>query len=140
MTASVEVFTFFMAFGRLLTPYVFGVVAIAGAFIQACQLFRGGFGTLRWKLGFQFHRMVSDQVPTFVATPVMAGSVILAGRTDPFKAVAGSPLVACWSTFRRCCLHCYLLVARTEIFQVPAGAVGAAGPWQVGSVTRRLPK
>jgi hypothetical protein len=52
-----EFFTFFMALGRLLAPYVFGVVAIAGSFIQAGQLFRGGFGTLRCKLGFQFHRI-----------------------------------------------------------------------------------
>lgn len=38
-------FLFFLVLGRLLAPEAFGLVAIAGAFIQACQvLLRGGFG------------------------------------------------------------------------------------------------
>jgi hypothetical protein len=135
-----EFFTFFMALGRLLAPYVFGVVAIAGSFIQACQLFRGGFGTLRCKLGFQFHRMVSDQVPTFVTTPVMAGSVILAGRTDPFKAVAGSPLVVLLVNVSALLSSLLPFGCSYRNFPGPCWALGAAGPWLVGSVTRRLPK
>ena len=47
---------------------------------------------LHRKLGLQFRRMVSDQVPTFAATLVMAGSVALAGRMDSLTAVAVSPL------------------------------------------------